>query len=197
MNPMERFPLVTGNLPLDLINTEVVRRGRRHDLLRSGHDVRMWVEAMVAAGALSLEQLSELDAVWKDDVRAFLIELRSFLRRLFETVADRRPLEDGWHRVLENHLRFAPIAYRWADGKLLPVPVGQPADALCSLIALQTLRLFETNQLAHLRRCSNPSCVFLFLDKSGRRKWCSMRICGNRTKVARHLQKRGRNRGGG
>ncbi|HDR6823126.1 TPA: CGNR zinc finger domain-containing protein, partial [Bacillus thuringiensis] len=30
-----------------------------------------------------------------------------------------------------------------------------------------------------------PDCVLLFIDKSGKRKWCSMKICGNRKKVAK------------
>jgi predicted RNA-binding Zn ribbon-like protein len=41
---------------------------------------------------------------------------------------------------------------------------------------------------ARLRICENPQCHWVFKDTSrtGKRKWCSMRSCGNRAKVARH-----------
>ncbi|WP_425203523.1 CGNR zinc finger domain-containing protein [Priestia megaterium] len=31
--------------------------------------------------------------------------------------------------------------------------------------------------------------MLLFIDLTGRRKWCSMKICGNRKKVARFQHK--------
>ena len=39
-----------------------------------------------------------------------------------------------------------------------------------------------------VRKCTNPACVYLFLDisKSGRRRWCDMATCGNRQGGARH-----------
>ncbi|MGX6988867.1 CGNR zinc finger domain-containing protein [Leuconostoc fallax] len=36
---------------------------------------------------------------------------------------------------------------------------------------------------------ANPKCVLLFVDESGRRKWCSIQICGNRHKVQNILKK--------
>ena len=43
-----------------------------------------------------------------------------------------------------------------------------------------------------LRVCENEECRWIFLDTShsGKRKWCDMRTCGNRVKVARHRQRR-------
>ncbi|TIU06903.1 MAG: CGNR zinc finger domain-containing protein, partial [Mesorhizobium sp.] len=37
---------------------------------------------------------------------------------------------------------------------------------------------------------SCPRCGWLFLDTSrgGKRRWCSMRTCGNREKVSRHRE---------
>jgi predicted RNA-binding Zn ribbon-like protein len=31
-----------------------------------------------------------------------------------------------------------------------------------------------------------PDCGWVFADPSGRRRWCSMAWCGNRSKVRRH-----------
>ncbi|WP_121101274.1 CGNR zinc finger domain-containing protein [Litorimonas taeanensis] len=48
-----------------------------------------------------------------------------------------------------------------------------------------------------IKQCANPSCILTFKDtsKSGRRKWCSMEVCGNRAKVATHYKKRILNEG--
>jgi predicted RNA-binding Zn ribbon-like protein len=46
-----------------------------------------------------------------------------------------------------------------------------------------------TGELAHVRRCAaEPPCPRVFLDtsRSGRRRWCEMRRCGNRNKATRH-----------
>lgn len=57
---------------------------------------------------------------------------------------------------------------------------------LVGLIALSVLDAFYL--LPHKRINSCPGCRWLFFDSSrgGRRKWCSMRDCGNRAKVRRH-----------
>jgi predicted RNA-binding Zn ribbon-like protein len=40
-----------------------------------------------------------------------------------------------------------------------------------------------------LRRCANPTCSMLFLAENPRRVWCASNICGNRARVARHLER--------
>jgi len=43
-----------------------------------------------------------------------------------------------------------------------------------------------------VRKCANDGCALYFYDTSrtGRRRWCSMAACGNRAKVAAHVQRR-------
>ncbi|MDQ4006490.1 MAG: CGNR zinc finger domain-containing protein [Actinomycetota bacterium] len=45
---------------------------------------------------------------------------------------------------------------------------------------------------AHVRACPGDDCGWLFVDRSGRRRWCSMSACGNRAKVRRHAERRRR-----
>jgi predicted RNA-binding Zn ribbon-like protein len=42
-----------------------------------------------------------------------------------------------------------------------------------------------------LRLCSNDKCLYLFVDnsRSGARRWCDMKACGNRAKAHRHYLK--------
>ncbi|WP_274423890.1 CGNR zinc finger domain-containing protein [Chelativorans sp. YIM 93263] len=39
-----------------------------------------------------------------------------------------------------------------------------------------------------IKKCPGSNCGWLFLDETGngRRRWCSMETCGNRTKARRH-----------
>jgi predicted RNA-binding Zn ribbon-like protein len=44
--------------------------------------------------------------------------------------------------------------------------------------------------LARLKRCPGRDCGWLFLDASGRRRWCSMDSCGSREKMRRLYARR-------
>jgi predicted RNA-binding Zn ribbon-like protein len=39
--------------------------------------------------------------------------------------------------------------------------------------------------------CASEDCAWLFLDKTKnkRRRWCDMKICGNRVKARRHYER--------
>ena len=46
MQETKQFPLISGNLSLDLVNTELVRRGQRYDLLITDEDVLEWLHVI-------------------------------------------------------------------------------------------------------------------------------------------------------
>jgi predicted RNA-binding Zn ribbon-like protein len=45
--------------------------------------------------------------------------------------------------------------------------------------------LRDDAQLARVRICPGDDCGWLFLDSTGRRRWCSMEVCGSRAKMRR------------
>jgi len=188
MSTYRTFPLISGYLSLDLVNTEVVRRGARHDLLMSEEDLEHWIRTMRESGSLVDESCGGRCIV--PGSLHTLREVRTFLRTVFEELADGKQVDRGWVVYLEKLIERAPFSYKVQAGTLVPIPVGQPPDALASLVAVDALRLLASGELRTLHRCANPDCVLLFMDASGRRKWCSMKICGNRIKVARHLARR-------
>jgi predicted RNA-binding Zn ribbon-like protein len=71
----------------------------------------------------------------------------------------------GWREDDPRRIRFAIVA-----------------DAVGLLQAPTDLR--------RVKRCPGRGCGWLFLDTSGRRRWCSMRTCGSRTKMRRHYARR-------
>jgi predicted RNA-binding Zn ribbon-like protein len=50
--------------------------------------------------------------------------------------------------------------------------------------------LADGARLARVRRCPGRRCGWLFVDASGRRRWCSMQTCGSRTKMRRLYERR-------
>jgi predicted RNA-binding Zn ribbon-like protein len=83
-------------------------------------------------------------------------------------------------------LTAAPDAGSRALAVRLPPLTGRH---LLSLVARDLLALMADPRLrARLRECEAPRCRMLYLDTTagGRRRWCSMRVCGNRAKAARH-----------
>jgi predicted RNA-binding Zn ribbon-like protein len=69
-------------------------------------------------------------------------------------------------------------------------PGGKPDlervfDRLTWAIALSTFDLLsDPDELDMIRECPGEDCGYLFRDTShGRRRWCSMKSCGNRAKV--------------
>ena len=77
----------------------------------------------------------------------------------------------------------APAGARWlvSDGAGLDLPVLELARSGGDFLA--------TADLAHVRRCPGTGCGWLFLDPRGRRRWCTMAVCGNRAKARRHAER--------
>jgi predicted RNA-binding Zn ribbon-like protein len=180
------FPLISGHLSLDLTNTLVVRRTICCDLLRTTADLAQWFAAVREVDP-EYEHQALFDVAYTEQDLDELRQLRTLLRQGFEpsepNIVD-SPL--GLHVKWESLIQQAPLTYKLTSGKLIPTPIGRPLDALCSLIAYDALQLLSSGDFATIRRCANPDCVLLFMDTTGRRKWCSMKLCGNRAKVARH-----------
>lgn len=56
-------------------------------------------------------------------------------------------------------------------------------DAALTLIIEQAIDTMSSPDAAFLRECEETSCRELFLDSSGRRRWCSTPACGIRARV--------------
>ncbi|MCC8354580.1 CGNR zinc finger domain-containing protein [Bacillus sp. AF23] len=180
-----QFPLITQNLSLDLVNTEIISYDKRHDLIQSEKDLMTWFEIMG-------ETAPFLSSLTLQEVRGQLQRIHQFraeLRKHFERIAKGSEPSTAFISFLQDQIAAAPFSYQILDDKLARIPNGKPDDSILSLIAYDALWLIHTKEIQQLKRCANEKCILLFLDKTGRRKWCSMKICGNRQKVSRHQKK--------
>lgn len=68
---------------------------------------------------------------------------------------------------------------------LSPAPGLPPVEGALARIALAWSALVTTGDAARLKRCAEHTCGWVFWDvsKNRSRRWCSMRVCGNRNKA--------------
>jgi predicted RNA-binding Zn ribbon-like protein len=58
-------------------------------------------------------------------------------------------------------------------------------------VAVDAIALLgDPARLSRVRACPGRNCGWLFLDTSGRRRWCSMETCGSREKMRRMYERR-------
>jgi predicted RNA-binding Zn ribbon-like protein len=184
-------PLVEGRLALDLVNTEEELWGVEYDYIDSVQTFCNWLTDEELAGAVSKVQLPFEVEVWSsvelEQVHHFRDEVRTGLKQAIKN----GEVSAALVKNLESYVEKAPLTMKLFEGRVVYIPVGNPVERLCCLVAADILRTIGEGKIGRLRKCDNPKCRYMFLDTSGRRKWCSMRKCGNRAKVTRHL--RGRN----
>ena len=55
------------------------------------------------------------------------------------------------------------------------------------VLAMSASDLLTSDAVDRVRECDNPECRWLFLDtsKNHTRRWCDMKLCGNRMKARR------------
>jgi predicted RNA-binding Zn ribbon-like protein len=89
------------------------------------------------------------------------------------------------------HARVEPaaegFAWGWGSGR------GGPAlDSPLWPLARAAAELLVSAERDLVRRCASETCLWLFLDrtKNHRRRWCDMKVCGNRTKVRAYRRRR-------
>ena len=80
-------------------------------------------------------------------------------------------------RTLQLHRADETIRWETAPAAELSAPLAAAAWSAGELLASPALR--------RVRACAGAGCGWLFLDPTGRRRWCVMATCGNREKARR------------
>jgi len=156
------------------------------DALLAPRDLASWGRRLgVVGGRLPVVDDDELDAA-----RA----LRLVLHRVFSALAqDRRPRRADLAALARDHAEAAGAA-RLApadDGAWrLTWPAAEPRGVRFAVAVDAMALLADPERLARVHRCPGPACGWLFLDTSGRRRWCSMSTCGSRVKMRRLYARR-------
>ncbi len=198
-----RFLLLGGRIAVDFANTDQPGRGPEATL----NDWPGLVAFLEQAQVISAQRAAALLVMQRTDPQALesllrkALGLRASLVQAFGCLVRQEPVEhscilaiNNLLRVTEGHDELVPEQHAW---KLRFVARERHPEWLLTAIARSAAEIISEGPAAPLRRCANPSCPLLFYDTSrtGRRRWCSMTRCGNRSKVAAFAKRKVR-RGG-
>lgn len=175
-------------LALDLANTVILLpAGREADLLSSPSDLSHWLRSEEPWLGPTPKEI----ALRLADFR----ELRRAIRDLFEAAVGRTAIPEMAVEVV-NAASAAVPSYPVLDvgDPRHPVTteagaVGGRTAALLAAIARSAIEIVGGPERERLRRCPATRCGRFFRSSRRGRRWCSD-ACGNRARVARHLERR-------
>jgi predicted RNA-binding Zn ribbon-like protein len=179
-----------GRPALDLVNTLRERWRRQVETLVTPDDLAAW---LARAGVLT--DPGPL-AVTPDDLNEARA-LREAIDACVRTIVGDAPLPRAAIERIDGWLPYSARPPRLALGPGGVPVLGErraaeaPGRAL-GAIALDAARMIgEPAERARIRVCASDTCSARFYDRSpaGRRRWCSMRTCGNEAKARRHRAK--------
>ena len=196
---------IGGRLCLDFVNTVDPRVGSRdgssgHDYLLSFSDVLDWfvtTDVELPRNVSRLRRLGRADAARAERAFAHVVAMRDSLYAVLLASVMRESVQAGELREL-NEALGSGIGHR----VLLPDNRGgvregwRRSDSLEQVlwpVAIDAWDLLTEPELERVMQCPPDSggCGWLFLDtsRSGNRRWCDMRTCGNRAKARAHYSR--------
>lgn len=155
-------------------------------------------EQLVDADALRawLLDRSLIDPATRIDAAGLtrMLELREALRALL-LVNTGEPLDGGAMETLNRLAAATPLVVRLApSGDTSLTPAASGLDGVIAAIFAIVYTAMADGSWIRLKACVRDTCQWAFYDASKNRSghWCSMAVCGNRTKVrAYQARKRG------
>jgi len=193
------FQLVAGHLALDFLNTLDFRydQRRRIELLPT---YGRFLEFAAQAGLISTYGRRKLLRNTTGSVAARrlkqIVEIREALYRMFLATVNGKPPNPSCLRTYNRYLRDLYVAkiLLWRKSSFIRDSVDLTTTSLGPMGAIleSAGALLTSPDRSHIRECGDESCRWLFLDtsKNHSRRWCSMEICGSRSKARRYYARR-------
>jgi predicted RNA-binding Zn ribbon-like protein len=182
-------PSLEAELFIDFANTLHVHDGVPDDRVAGADALRAWLaERSLVAAETSLPRIERALPAFR--------ELRRLIHDITEgLVDDGRPSPrqvQRLNRVLRAGLHYHRLEPAEDGSRFTVGQVGDDLDQARSAIAGSLAHYVADHPVERLRICASDDCRWRFVDRSpaGRRRWCDMRTCGNRAKVAAHRARR-------
>jgi predicted RNA-binding Zn ribbon-like protein len=190
--------MIANHVCLDFINTQIIQGGQLVELVENFGDLVWWLAAARLLETAQAEALIERWGCTSEGQAAVeqALALRSLLRQMVEELVAGKPAPlaavEAINRRLRYRVRYSQLiqtqdkftmrSYLEFDEAIQTL--GPLAEAGCDLLSQADLSL--------IKKCENPACILYFYDtsKNRARRWCSMRMCGNRMKVAAYYRRR-------
>ncbi len=190
------FDFFSGDLSLDFINTLApgAEPGTLQDSLNTYRDLMDWG---VQAGILSPSERARRLHLDKDEPQAArslfrqAIQLRDSLYNLVQALQEgHSPAGDDLRKFnlflseAQAHVELCMTS----DGYHLQPSKDPQAKAMLWPIVRAASRLLTSPDARLIRRCAAEACLGFFVDRSKNhsRRWCDMKVCGNRAKARQY-----------
>ena len=197
--PSRNFELIAAHPALDFINTldwrfresgpeellntyaDLVLFTAQSNLLPPKQAQHLLLTATPRKAAKALESARELREALSDTIYSFL-DGRTPAATPLETLERHFQAARRHQRLHRKATRLEWSFEGMEDAFELPL----------WLLALSASDLLTSEPMPMMRACDNPECQWLFLDtsKNHTKRWCDMRICGNRMKARRFKAQR-------
>ncbi len=125
-----------------------------------------------------------------------LIDYRTLVRNSFKDYIKEQISLDKLIKTTNNILLKAkvhPQIINENDSFVLEyIPNASKYNELLTKIAIELIKLLNSKEFKYLKKCDNHKCSLYFIDTSRNhsRRWCSMEICGNRSKVSNFVKRK-------
>lgn len=189
------FQLIAGDPALDFVNSLDwrFRESGAEETIASYDDLLHFVEQI---GLLPAKQAKTLRRGTSSHGGNHALEqmrgLREALAELLYSGLDGKNSSAASLKTLERFFRGARaqtrlvqdgsrLKWQWSGAESKPeFPVW--------LLTRAASRLLLSENVQQVRACANPECRWLFMDtsKNHTRRWCDMKLCGNRMKARRY-----------
>lgn len=185
-----RVPARIGGHPaLDFCNTWAGWDGPpvpHQDWLATYDDLAAWslyAELISPDDLETVRRLAQRDPAKADRVVTRARRLRTALHTAVLDPADEEAMA-----TVTGFVRKAGALIGLRAGATPSWQLAGPVQLDTPLLAVSwaAAELLTTEPLDRVRACPGDVCGWLFLDRTGRRRWCSMSSCGNRAKVRAH-----------
>ncbi|HTT33160.1 MAG TPA: CGNR zinc finger domain-containing protein [Methylomirabilota bacterium] len=182
-----RIKLLGGRLSLDFVNAIPPHGELTWELLIQFLETARIVTPDRAVQLLAVPQSEAQDA---EGLLSKARALAAGLRKAFAALLRKQRVASEWVAPVNEILRITE-----GHDELVSAPVGWKIefvaregglDWLLAAVARSAAEIIAEGSQARLRICANPQCGLFFYDTSRthQRRWCSMAVCGNRSKVA-------------
>jgi predicted RNA-binding Zn ribbon-like protein len=182
---------IGGHPALDLANTVYNRQvpDADNELLTSARDIGSWCKA---AGLASPREATAVASIDSESFVERVHGVREATAQVFGSItANDPPATEPLGSLFTSASSGLASGAVELTGTRLELALAQwrNADAVTAALAVLSIEAFFTLPRERLRSC--PRCAWLFLDTSrgGKRRWCNMRVCGNREKISRHRER--------
>lgn len=168
----------SGSLSLDFAYTGAMGANPEWEQFRAPRDLGDWL-----AG--------RFDRVTADATEGDLVDalaIRSAIANLAHAVSDGRPPGSDDVDTVNLYAATPDIPPALAGGNRRAGRSSVRVGQTLSSIARDAVELFGETGQDRIRECAADDCGLIFFDesRSNNRRWCSMKRCGNRSKVRAH-----------